>query len=333
MPALNSPSVTNSLQPIIPIVNTTSNTAAITSHASLVTSTVTNKSLLMNNDIGSVSSIPINSIQLNNQSNSSHFQVKLNTTSQSVQNELNQKNSTVTSTQPFNLIIQETSVSSSMPPDVLQLATSNNKNELNPSKRPRTNSNTKTGPDTLLTLSALDNESTEVSQSGASVSSSTNSIESSTTKSSSQNNKAKNKMFKWPAYIEETKCQTAPVYAFKHAPLAEFWKKITTNIVIELPNPDMPPHSPKAYWFAQVIEYQGYLAKLRYIGYENDARHDFWMHMCDSEVHHVCWSTENDINIVPPEAIIEDREDWKAYVLQKIVGFKTIPKDFHKKVV
>ena len=216
-----------------------------------------------------------------------------------------------------------------MAPEVQQPATSN-KNELNPSKRPRTNSNTKTGPDTLLTPSPLTNESNVVSESGTSVSSSTNSIESNIPTKSSQN-KAK-KAFEWPAYIEEKKCQAAPVYAFKHAPLAEFWKKMMANIVIELPNSDMPPNSPKAYWFAQVIEYQGYLAKLRYIGYENDSRNDFWMHMCDSEVHHVCWSTENDINIVPPESIIEDREDWKAYVLEKIVGFKTIPKDFHKKV-
>ena len=46
--------------------------------------------------------------------------------------------------------------------------------------------------------------------------------------------------YQWSLYIEEKKCKVAPVHFFKHVPLNEFWKKLETNIIIEVPNLDTP---------------------------------------------------------------------------------------------
>lgn len=139
--------------------------------------------------------------------------------------------------------------------------------------------------------------------------------------------------YQWSLYIEEKKCKVAPVHFFKHVPLNEFWKKLETNIIIEVPNLDTPiSDNQKYYWFASVIEYAGYLAKLRYIGYEEESKNDFWMHACDSNLHPIGWSSDNDISLAPPDTIIDQREDWRKYLIEKMPGFKTIPKNFHKKV-
>lgn len=90
--------------------------------------------------------------------------------------------------------------------------------------------------------------------------------------------------------------------------------------------------NPKVYWFASVVKYAGYLVKLRYIGYDEDNSKDFWLHMCDSNIHHVGWSWNNNITLTPPESIIDFKEDWKLFLMEKLVGFKTLPNDFNENV-
>lgn len=150
--------------------------------------------------------------------------------------------------------------------------------------------------------------------------------------------------FLWYDYVEKTSSQAAPVYLFKHVPLANFWHKILKNIIVEVPNRDPPPGDiiqnlnkqfpkPRTYfWFALAIQYVGYYVKLRYIGYEDDSKYDFWMHMCDSNVHPVGWSAENSVILVPPYNIVDTKEDWNDYIMTKLVGYKTLPNSFSKKV-
>ena len=153
--------------------------------------------------------------------------------------------------------------------------------------------------------------------------------------------------FSWAAYIERENGDAAPVHAFKHVPLSDFWKKINDNIKVEVVNKDPPPanaldlnntNSTKItskttyYWFASVIKYAGYLAKLRYVGFEDDSSADFWVHMCDTNLHPVGWAAEADQPIVPPFAIANKTEDWKEYLITHLTGFKTLPKNFHKRV-
>ncbi len=128
---------------------------------------------------------------------------------------------------------------------------------------------------------------------------------------------------------------------FKHVPLSSFWYKIMHKTHVEVPNNDPPdpsildrPKTGQYYWFASVIQLAGYYAKLRYVGYEDDASKDFWMHMCDPNVHHMGWASdpENQVPLVPPNAISLKTNDWKAYLLEKLHGLKTLPKGFNRMV-
>ena len=149
-------------------------------------------------------------------------------------------------------------------------------------------------------------------------------------------------VFSWPSYIQETKSNAAPVFCFKHVPLSNFWNQITSSVVLEVPNRPMPCALNQEvnssdgeeifYWFACVLQYAGYWAKMRYFGYENDSSQDFWIHMCDLNVHEVGWSAETGHKIVPPDQIADQRDNWKNYLLNKIVGGKTLPSNFHKRV-
>ncbi len=89
----------------------------------------------------------------------------------------------------------------------------------------------------------------------------------------------------------------------------------------------------ECFWFAKVIQFAGYLIKLRYFGASSsDSNNDFWMHICDERLHPVGWTSENDFNLVPPEFIVEYCEDWRDFCLKELVGYKTIPNNFKKKV-
>ena len=162
--------------------------------------------------------------------------------------------------------------------------------------------------------------------------------------------------FSWPYYIEfeNENAEAAPVYAFKHVcllflnaymldskklfillkvPLSEFWNKITNGIKIEVPNRDFSDTEEKYnYWFATVIKYAGYLVKLRYVGFEEYSSKDFWVHLCDPRIQPVGWAAENDVPLIPPANLADKIDDWKAYLVKNLTGFKTLPKNFHRRV-
>jgi hypothetical protein len=151
--------------------------------------------------------------------------------------------------------------------------------------------------------------------------------------------------FSWTNYIERENAEAAQVDLFKHVPLSGFWRKISKNIYVEVPNRDPPDISSindleliikskaeaqsKFYWFASVVRYAGYYAKLRYVGYDEDeTSNDFWMHMCDKDIHPIGYSAENEFPLVPPNKILNKQADWKAYLIKKMNGFETLPKSF-----
>ena len=108
--------------------------------------------------------------------------------------------------------------------------------------------------------------------------------------------------FTWHEYLESEQAEAAPVHAFKHVPLHQYFETLMSQTVfVEVQNRDPPPaacidfhtrtrrnHSPSNfYWFASVVKYSGYWAKVRYLGYEHDPSRDFWVHMCSEHVHRV----------------------------------------------
>jgi hypothetical protein len=153
-----------------------------------------------------------------------------------------------------------------------------------------------------------------------------------------------NPSFSWSAYLEsQKKISVAPVYAFKHVPMSSLWKKIMHHTNIEIPNRDPPPshllddaakttNDKNFYWFASIIYFAGYLAKVRYLGFDNDSSCDFWIHMCDPNIHPVGWAAENNFLIVPPYKIVKKYSNWKDYLMKHLAGKKTLPSNYHKRV-
>ena len=145
--------------------------------------------------------------------------------------------------------------------------------------------------------------------------------------------------FSWPEFIEKEKARAAPVSLFRHVPLSVLWSRNIDDLRLEVPNTNPVPdtqltfrtkNNAKPYWVAVVVQFAGYYAKMRYVGYEDDASHDFWMHMLHEDVHPVGWAHDNDAPLVPPNGI--QRDDWTDYLRKSIQGFRTWPVTISEKV-
>ena len=147
-------------------------------------------------------------------------------------------------------------------------------------------------------------------------------------------------LFSWPAYIEKEKAEAAPVHFFKHAPLCYNFEHFTTKIKVELAIPselypaadvlnldDKFKHKPYI-WFASVVKYAGYFAKLRYVGYEDDASSDFWVHMADSSIHSVGYAQSNEYPIVAPWSLYKKIPNLYAYLSEKLTHSDSLPTEF-----
>lgn len=86
----------------------------------------------------------------------------------------------------------------------------------------------------------------------------------------------------------------------------------------------------KVYWIATVVQLAGYKALLRYEGFEDDDRHDLWCNLGTADVHPIGWCAVNNKPLVPPQEV--HQQDWKSYLMERLVGAHTIPVDFHVKV-
>ncbi|XP_054181975.1 lethal(3)malignant brain tumor-like protein 2 isoform X2 [Homo sapiens] len=76
-----------------------------------------------------------------------------------------------------------------------------------------------------------------------------------------------------------------------------------------------------------------YRVLLRYEGFENDASHDFWCNLGTVDVHPIGWCAINSKILVPPRTIHAKFTDWKGYLMKRLVGSRTLPVDFHIKMV
>lgn len=84
----------------------------------------------------------------------------------------------------------------------------------------------------------------------------------------------------------------------------------------------------KVYWIATVIEVRGFMAKLRYEGYEEDSSNDFWLFMFSNDVHGVGWCASQGKTLVPPKKILRRLPDWTMYLIKKLTGSRTLPSNF-----
>lgn len=58
---------------------------------------------------------------------------------------------------------------------------------------------------------------------------------------------------------------------------------------------------PDSYWVASIITTCGQLLLLRFSGYGDDRKADFWCDVMTAELHPVGWCTLNNKTLAPPE--------------------------------
>ncbi|XP_028843837.1 lethal(3)malignant brain tumor-like protein 2 isoform X2 [Denticeps clupeoides] len=146
-----------------------------------------------------------------------------------------------------------------------------------------------------------------------------------------ESEKAPSVNFDWGAYLQKTGSLAAPVSCFRHVPLSSSWGDIREGLKVEVLN-DVAILPGKVYWIATVIKLAGYNAKLRFEGFESDVSHDFWCNLGTADIHPIGWCTVNSKLLVPPRALTLQLNNWKDYLMKRLVGSHTLPVDFHLKL-
>ncbi|KAL6457701.1 hypothetical protein MHYP_G00346640 [Metynnis hypsauchen] len=136
--------------------------------------------------------------------------------------------------------------------------------------------------------------------------------------------------FDWGNYIGSGDLMGAPVSCFKHVPMGTSWDDITEGIRVEVLNSDSSLPM-KVYWIASIIKLAGFKALLRYEGFDSDSGQDFWSNLCVPDIHAVGWCASGGKPLVPPKSIQHKVTNWKAFLVKRLTGAKTLPPDFSTK--
>ncbi|KAJ7329278.1 hypothetical protein JRQ81_015452, partial [Phrynocephalus forsythii] len=120
--------------------------------------------------------------------------------------------------------------------------------------------------------------------------------------------------FNWDEYLEESGSSAAPHTAFKHS-------SFQPGMKLEVAN----KQDSDTYWVATIITTCGQLLLLRYCGYEDDRRADFWCDVMMADLHPVGWCTQNNKELMPPPAIKEKYTDWTEFLIRDLTGSRTAP--------
>ncbi|XP_051275811.1 LOW QUALITY PROTEIN: scm-like with four MBT domains protein 2 [Dicentrarchus labrax] len=133
--------------------------------------------------------------------------------------------------------------------------------------------------------------------------------------------------FNWEEYMEETGANAAPHTTFKHVEIS-LQSSFQPGMKLEVAN----KNSPDTYWVATIITTCGQLLLLRFSGYGEDRKADFWCDVMTAELHPVGWCTQNNKTLMPPEdnvylrkAIKEKYSDWTEFLVQDLTGSRTAP--------
>lgn len=74
-------------------------------------------------------------------------------------------------------------------------------------------------------------------------------------------------------------------------------------------------NNPDTYWVATVITTCGQLLLLRYCGYGEDRRADFWCDVVIADLHPVGWCTQNNKALMPPDGKLPAGPGFRAFGL------------------
>lgn len=126
--------------------------------------------------------------------------------------------------------------------------------------------------------------------------------------------------FSWDEYIEEKGGSSAPHTNFKHVEIS-LQSSFQPGMKLEVANKS----SPDTYWVATIITTCGQLLLLRFSGYGEERKADFWCDVMTAELHPVGWCAQNNKTLMPPEAIKEKYCDWTEFLVHDLTGSRTAP--------
>nr|XP_033815199.1 scm-like with four MBT domains protein 2 isoform X1 [Geotrypetes seraphini]XP_033815200.1 scm-like with four MBT domains protein 2 isoform X1 [Geotrypetes seraphini] len=148
--------------------------------------------------------------------------------------------------------------------------------------------------------------------------------------------------FNWEEYLEETGASAAPHTSFKHVEIS-LQSSFQPGMKLEVANKS----NPDTYWVATIITTCGQLLLLRYCGYGEDRRADFWCDVMTADLHPVGWCTQNNKVLTPPDAVVsalvfqrqqhynvtktatteikEKCTDWTEFLIHDLTGSRTAP--------
>lgn len=74
------------------------------------------------------------------------------------------------------------------------------------------------------------------------------------------------------------------------------------------------------------------MVQLRYEGFGSDASRDFWLNLATTQVHPVGWCASQGKALIPPRAIEARSPDWKAFLVKRLTGSRTLPDNFAEQI-
>uniref|UniRef100_UPI00398F3C06 scm-like with four MBT domains protein 1 n=1 Tax=Pristiophorus japonicus TaxID=55135 RepID=UPI00398F3C06 len=126
--------------------------------------------------------------------------------------------------------------------------------------------------------------------------------------------------FNWDAYLEETGAVAAPPATFKHVDTS-LRNGFNPGMKLEIAT----KVDADCYWVATVVTTCGQLLLLRYDGFGEDRRADFWCDVMTADLHPIGWSSQSNKKLQPPEAIRERILDWQTFLTRTVEGACSAP--------
>ncbi|KAG8440042.1 hypothetical protein GDO86_006003 [Hymenochirus boettgeri] len=147
--------------------------------------------------------------------------------------------------------------------------------------------------------------------------------------------------FNWDEYLEESASSAVPHTSFKHVEVS-LQSSFQPGMKLEVANKS----NPDTYWVATIITTCGQLLLLRYCGYGEDRKADFWCDVMTADLHPVGWCTQNNKLLMPPDAAVgaialqrqqhfhvpnattaikEQCSDWTHFLIHELTGSRTAP--------
>ncbi|XP_017675511.1 PREDICTED: scm-like with four MBT domains protein 1 isoform X3 [Lepidothrix coronata] len=120
--------------------------------------------------------------------------------------------------------------------------------------------------------------------------------------------------FNWDEYLEDTGATAAPHGSFKHVDTSlqnGFAPGMKLEVAVK--------SDQNTYWVATIITTCGQLLLLRYDGYGEDRKADFWCDIMTADLHPIGWCEQNKKILKVPEGIkdkIPDQEEFLQRVLK-----------------